>query len=635
MCVHKKILMLLAVLLFSAAAMYHKSSDVPLIPRKVLFGSPEKSNPKISPDGKKLAYIAPIKGVRNIWVKTIGKNDDVAITTQLDRDIGSCYWSFDNEHLFYAQDKDGDENWHLYMIDLQTKKIKDLTPFEGARIGSILSFKKEFPDEMLLTINKRDPKLFDVYKLNLKTYDLEMVAENPGNVTGWVPDENNKVRAAQAARKDGGYDWLVKDDEKSEWRKIAHWTVEDNGNFFCFSKDGKSLYAVDSRDANTGRLIKIDTKTGQYDVIFEDPQYDFGGIIRNKHTKKLEAGTVSRAKKEWIFFDDEVKKDFNELKKISSGEISLVDSDNSYRKWVVTFTKDDGPRSYWIFDRDTKKGTFLFYTMPALKKYELAKMEPISFASRDGLTIHGYLTCPVGKKRENLPLVLFVHGGPWARDSWGCNTRSQWLANRGYAVLQVNYRGSTGYGKQFLNAANKQWSLKMHDDLVDAVQWIVDCGIADPKKVAIFGGSYGGYAALAGATFTPDLFCCAIDVCGPSNLITLIKSFPAYWETMKYKLYKRVGNPDTEKEFLESCSPLFKADKIKIPMMIVQGANDPRVTQIESDQIVDAMKKNGVTYEYLLFDDEGHGLVKEVNRLKFYAAAEKFLANSLGGRCEA
>jgi len=595
------------------------------IPMKVLFGNPEKSGPAISPDGKKLAYIAPINGIRNVWVKTIGKNDDQPVTTQQERDITSCFWSYDNEHLFYQRDKGGDENFHLYMANIKTKERQDITPFDDTKV-MLECYRKQFPDEMLIAMNKRDKKVFDVYRFDLKTKKLDLIAQNPGNYSDWIVDWQNKVRGVRQNNKDGGYEGLVRDDEKSEWRKLILWGLEDSSSgFIGFSKDGKYMYARDSNGANSLRLVSIDVKTGKKKVIFQDPEYDYGALVRDRDSGELLAGTVRKAKKEWHFFDENFEKDLKLAMMLDEGEIGIRSKDKDDKKWIVFFLKDNGPVSYWMFDRETKDGVFLFYTKPELNKYKLANMEPIFYFARDGLKIHGYLTYPVDKKAKNLPMVLFVHGGPWVRDSWGYSPIVQWLANRGYAVLQVNYRGSSGYGKKFLNAGNKQWGAKMHDDLVDAVNWAVEQGVADPKRVAIYGGSYGGYAALVGATFTPDLFKCAIDIVGPSNLITLLKSVPPYWKIFLERMYKRVGHPEKEEEFLKSRSPLFKADKIKIPVMVVQGANDPRVKQAEAEQIVQAMKKNGVDYEYLLFEAEGHGIRKEANRMKCYAVLEKFL----------
>jgi len=401
-----------------------------------------------------------------------------------------------------------------------------------------------------------------------------------------------------------------------------------------FSKDGKYLYLRDSRDANTARLVKMDIANASIEVIAEDPQYDVSEVIIHPDTYEVQAVSFYKARNEWMILDESIKNDFNSISKLDYGDFFLYSRDNADRTWIIGFTKDNGPVSFYSFDRKSQRGTFLFDNRPSLRDYKLSKMLPISFTSRDGLTIYGYITYPPWGERTNLPMVVKVHGGPWWRDTWGYDAEAQWLANRGYVCLMVNYRGSTGYGKEFLNAGDKEWGRKMHYDLVDAVNWAISQGIANPKKVAIYGASYGGYASLVGATFTPDLFCCAVDIVGPSNLITLIKSFPPYWSSMLINFQKRVGNIDTEEEFLKSRSPLFKVDQIKIPILIAQGANDPRVKQAESEQIVEAMKKKGIQYEYLLFPDEGHGFAKPENKLKFYAIAEKFLAKHLGGRYE-
>jgi len=341
-----------------------------------------------------------------------------------------------------------------------------------------------------------------------------------------------------------------------------------------------------------------------------------------------------KARVEHEVLDPSIEQDIEEITKLSSGDFGIYNRTDEDDVWLVGFTEDNQPFSYFAYERTKRQGTFLFSNRPALAKHTLSDMTPISFTARDGLTVHGYLHLPIGSKGKDLPLVLNVHGGPWHRDTWGYEPEGQWLANRGYAVLQINFRGSTGYGKEFLNAGDKEWGGKMHDDLVDAVQWAVDEGIADPARVAIYGGSYGGYAALAGATFTPDLFKCAVDIVGPSNLITFIETIPPYWSTYLTLLKQRVGDPETEADFLKSRSPLFSVDRIKIPMLIAQGANDPRVKQSESEQIVAAMRAKGIDYEYMLFPDEGHGFAKPENRLRFYAAAEQFLAKHLGGRAE-
>lgn len=611
------------------------ATEPELIPREVLFGNPVKAAPTISPDGKLLAYLAPVDDVLNVWVRTVGAEDDRAITKDDNRGIRIYFWAQDSKHIMYLQDVGGNENWRLYGVNLETDEIKDFTPFDDVQVR-ITARSKHFPHELLIAMNKENPKVHDVYNLDLTSGELELVAKNPGNIIGWLADRNFKVRGAMVARPDGGFNLMIRENEKADWKKLVTWDLEDslNSGPVSFSKDGRYIYLKDSRGVNAGRLVKMEIATQNIEVIAEDPQYDISGVMIHPDTYEVQAVSFYKARNEWIVLDESIKGDFEAIAKLDQGDFFVYNRDNADDTWLVAFTKDNGPVPFYAFDRKRQKGIFLFDHQPDLNNYTLAPMEPISFTSRDGLTIHGYITYPPGKDRANLSMVLNVHGGPWGRDGWGYHPEAQWLANRGYACLQVNFRGSTGYGKEFLNAGNKEWGGKMHDDLVDAVNWAVEEGIADPKKVAIFGWSYGGYAALVGATFTPNLFCCAVDGVGISNLITWIKTVPPYWTTLLAMLHKRVGNPDTEQEFLKSRSPLFKVNQIRIPILIAQGANDPRVKQAESEQIIEAMKKKGLEYEYMLFPDEGHGFAKPENRLRFYAAAEKFLVKHLGGRYE-
>ncbi len=610
-------------------------SEPTLIPRETLFGNPTNVVPQISPDGNMLAYLAPSNGVLNVWVRTIGQQNDRVVTNDTLRGIRRYFWAADNKHVMYLQDVGGDENWRLYGVNLETAEIKDLTPYEKVQV-QIVDRNKHFPNELLIAMNKENPQLFDVYHLNLESGELTLVANNPGNVIAWLTDADFNVRCAMASTPAGGFELWVRPNEKSAWSTVLTWDSNDalTSGPVSFTKDGKSLYLQDSRNVNAGRLVKLELESGNIEVIAQDPQYDVANALIHPDEYTIQAVSFYRAREEWTVLDPSIQADFDAIAKLDKGDFNIIDRDNADNTWVVSFMKDAGPISYYAFDRKLKKGAFLFDHRPELKQYELTPMEPVSFTSRDGLTIHGYITFPKGQSKKNLPLVLNVHGGPWARDRWGFDSEAQWLANRGYACLQVNFRGSTGYGKEFLNAGDKEWGGKMHNDLVDAVKWAVQQGYADSNRVAIYGGSYGGYAALVGATFTPDLFRCAVDIVGPSNLTTWITSIPPYWATFRDLLYRRVGHPETEAEFLKSRSPLFKADQIKIPMLIAQGANDPRVPQAESEQIVAALKEKGIDHQYLLFPDEGHGFARPENRLKFYAAAEEFLAKHLGGRFE-
>ena len=610
-------------------------TSVPLIPREVLFGNPEKVSPQISPDAKKIAYIAPQNGVLNVWVRTLGLTDDHVVTDDRERGIRSFFWAYDNKHILYVQDTGGDENWHLYRVNLETGEVNNLTPFPHVQV-QIADHNKNFPGELLIAMNKENEKAHDIYHLTIETGELKMVAQNTGTIAGWVVDSRFKVLGAVAATPDGGFDLLYRKDEGAPWQKILNWDSENalSSGPISFSKDGKKLYLKDSSGANTTRLVKYEIATQKKDILAEDSDYDVGTVLINPDTYKIDAYSFTRQRIDWHVLDLSLRKDFEILKNLEKGELFLTSRDNQNKHWVVGFDRDVGGATYYVYDREKKKASHLFDARPQLKKNLLAKMLPISYKSRDGLTVHGYLTYPEGVEKKNLPLVLNVHGGPWVRDNWGWDPEAQWFANRGYACLQVNYRGSTGYGKDFLNAGNREWGGKMHDDLIDAVQWVIKHKIADPKKIAIYGGSYGGYAALVGATFTPDVFCCSVDIVGVSNLLTFLNSIPPYWSSFMETLKKRVGDPEKDKEFLISRSPLFKVNNIKIPMLIAQGANDPRVKQAESEQIVEAMAKKGIDHEYMLFPDEGHGFAKPENRLKFHAHAEKFLAKYLGGRFE-
>ncbi len=611
------------------------TGEVELIPKTVLFGNPERARARISPSGERMAYLAPVDDVLNIWVKTVGEDDDRAVTADDNRGIFIYFWGQDSNSIMYLQDAGGDENWLLYSVDLETEETTPMTPFEGVQVR-VLDYTKHHPNTMILSMNQQDPRLHDVYSLALDTGELTLIARNPGNILGWITDWDLEVRGAMAMNPSGETELLYREDEDATWESIITWGDEDNlvSGPLGFTKDGASMYLIDSRNANTGRLARLDLETRELQIIAEDPTSDVSDVMLNPDTWEVEAVAFTRARTEWMVMDGGVLADFEAIGALDDGDFSITSYDNDYDTWSVAFTKDNGPVSFYSYDRNTKEATFLFVHRPDLENYELASMEPMSFTSRDGLTVHGYITYPLGVERRNLPLILNVHGGPWARDSWGYNPEAQWLANRGYVCLQVNFRGSTGYGKAFLNAGDKEWGGDMQNDLVDAVNWAIDAGIADPSRVAIYGASYGGYAALAGATFTPDLFCCAVPMMGPSNLISFLGTIPPYWTTMVEMMYKRVGDPRTEEDFLKSRSPLFYVDDVKIPMLIAQGANDVRVVQAESDQFVEAMKANGLEVEYIVFEDEGHGFVKPENRLEFYGNTELFLAKHMGGRTE-
>ena len=614
---------------------------VDLIPRSVLFGNPERTSPQISPDGGSLAWIAPRDGVLNLWVAAVDGESGVdwtaarPVTEDTDRGIRSFAWARDGRHVLYVQDVGGDENWRLYDVDPQTLERRDLTPFEGIH-ATIIGTSKRRRDEVLVGINKDNPQLHDVYRLHLSSGELVKEIENPG-YAGWLADEDLLIRCAIAPLPDGSFNVLVRDSGEGEFRHLLTIPAEDatSTDVVSFSGDGQSLLMISAADSDTGRLTRVDLASGESTVLAEDPEADVSGVLLDPDTRDPLIVTILKDRMTYVVLDPSVEDDLKAVRALHPGDPSFSGRNEADTTWLIAFNVDAGSITYFAYDRVTKTGRLLFSARPALDSYELAPMEPFSFVARDGLVIHGYLTFPPGLPRTGLPAVVDVHGGPQVRDTWGYNPESQWFANRGYLSIQVNYRGSTGYGKAFVAAGDREWGGKMHDDLIDAVDYAVSQGWADRSKVAIYSGSYGGYAALVGAAFTPDVFCCAVDIVGPSNLKTLLETIPPYWAPMIAQLYRRVGNPETDAEFLWSRSPLSRARDIRVPLLIAQGANDPRVKQAESEQIVAALTEAGIDHEYMLFPDEGHGFAKPENRIKFYAAAERFLAKYLGGRYEA
>jgi RNA polymerase sigma factor (sigma-70 family) len=627
------------------------NSDLPaIIPRKVLFSAPVKYNPKLSPDGKKLAYLAPVDNIINIWIKTIGQEDDRVITGLKKTGINynNYYWA-NNKYIIYLQDINCDENWLLYKLNIETEEIKLLTPYKNTKVKLIAFNNESFPDELIISMNKDNPIVYDLYHIDLISDTLTLLEKNPGNITEWLVDHNLKLRAIVLQEDDGRVDLMVRENENSEWKTLRTWNIEDRplSQPVAFSKDNNYIYLIDSYNHNTSRVVKMETKTGNSEVIANDPEYDIYAILpRVTHTYdmntilfkqktyEIQAVSFNKFRKEWIILDETIKEDFEAIKDLSRGDFSIISRDNGDKLWIIGFEKDNGPTSHYIFDRKTKKGSFLFDNNPSLNDYTLSHMEEITFTSRDGLTIHGYITYPTGKSKKNLPLVLFVHSGPWDRDTWGYNPVLQWFANRGYACLQVNYRGSLGYGKDFLNAGNKEWGGKMQDDLTDAVNWAIKEGIANPEQIAIYGSGYGGYAALTGATFTPELFSCAIAIQCPGDLITFMGSIPEYWKSQRKRLFKRLGDPSSDRELLISRSPIYKLNQIKIPILIAYGLNNPRTKSAEPYKIVKTLKSKGIEVEHVVFPDEGYEINKPENRIKFYGIAEKFLTKHLKGRYE-
>ncbi len=610
------------------------TTETPLIPREILFGDPERDSPVISPDGQQLAWLAPDEGVLNVWVGDADLTNARPITQDRDRGIHVVVWAHDGRHLLYIQDEGGDEDWHLHAVDVHQGTDRDLTPFEGVQ-ARVVAMERSSPDRIMVGLNLDNEQLHDGYLLTLSTGELEKVFDNPGFVQ-LLADTDYQVRAAVAPTPDGGMPIQVRDTADDAWRTLLDVPADDALSTapLAFTRDGQSLWVLSSVDANASRLLRYDLTTGQARTVRSDPSYDVTDVRLHPETREVQWVSFLRERLHHEVIDDEVADDLAVLEQAERGDVSVLDETFSDATWIVAYQRDDGPVRYHRYDRDHQQLTFLLENRPALSSYELAQMEPIRLMARDGLELHGYLTTPPDVEPRGLPTVLLVHGGPWHRDAWGYDGEVQWLANRGYAVLQINFRGSTGYGKDVVNAGDREWGAKMHDDLLDAVDWAVEQGYADPDRVAIYGGSYGGYAALVGATFTPDRFACAVDLVGPSNLKTLIESVPPYWEPMVVQFHNRIGHPEHDEDLLWERSPLSKADQVSIPLLIAQGANDPRVKQAEPEQIVAALRERGIDHEYLLFEDEGHGFVKPDNRMRFYAAAEAFLAEHLGGRRE-
>jgi len=615
----------------------------PLIPREILFGNPDRSMARVSPDGTRIGYLAPLDGVLNVWA---GPADSPAaarpVTNDTYRGIRFYAWAYTNKHILYIQDKDGDENWRLYSVNLNSGEIRDLTPLEGVQ-ARVQEMSYKFPDKVLVALNDRVPQLHDVYLVNIDTGERRLVQENEG-FAAFITDDEFNVRFAMRLTPDGGSE-ILRPTEDGSWELYIKIDMEDmlTTRPIGFDKTGEVWYLTDSRNRNTAALVMLDLEIGVRTVLAENPQADVSGFTVHPTEKNVQAVAFTYERKQWQVLDGSIVDDMTYLRTVADGDIEIVSRQLDDRRWIVTYLVDDGPVRYYLYGREEQEAQFLFTNRKELENVPLARMVPVAIESRDGLKLISYLTLPVGSDRdgdtrpdEPLPMVLLVHGGPWGRDEWGYNPWHQWLSDRGYAVLSVNFRASTGFGKAFINASTREWAAKMHDDLIDAVNWAIQEGIADPERVAIMGGSYGGYATLVGLAFTPQTFACGVDIVGPSNLVTLLESIPPYWQPQVELLATRVGDHRTEegRAFLTEHSPLTHVDRIQRPLLIGQGANDARVKQAESDQIVQAMQEKNIPVTYVLYPDEGHGFARPENRMSFNAVAEAFLAKCLGGRYE-
>lgn len=623
-----KFLMLVstAALLVASAA----SAGLPgMIPRDVLFGNPERVAPALSPDGSLIAYVAPAGDVLNLWLMNADGSEPRQITFDEGRGVTDYFWAENGRHILYMQDQAGEENTHVYRLDVATGEVTDLTPYEGVK-AYVSATDRDTPDRVLIEMNADNPMLFDVYEADLGTGELTPVESNPGFVLGWIPDEDMTLRAVYAMDGEGGQ-MLMEKDSAGDWTPFLSWGPEEQVYPVRMTRDGSGIYLNSTLGSNTSRLVLHDLATGEETVLASDPLCDAGAVFFDESTVEPRAVAFTHLRTRIELLDPALQADYDFLSTVDEGDFFIASADHADNLWIVGYYSVENPVSYYLYDRSEGTAAFLFSAIPSLEDYELAEVRPLLIPARDGLTLPSYLTLPAGVDTTGLPTVLFVHGGPWARDYYGYDPIVQLLANRGFAVLQVNFRGSTGFGRDFLNAANKEWGGAMQDDLTDAALWAVDQGYSDPARLAIVGASYGGYATLAGVAFTPDLYAAAVDLFGPSNLITFRQSVPAYWRPMDALLDVRIGSLAEDAEMLADRSPLNHADEIGTPLLVIQGVNDPRVVQAESDQLVGALRAAGTPVEYVLYADEGHGFALEANNLDFAGRMEEFLARHIDG----
>lgn len=622
--------LVLLTLVLSCQNKSNMTEKAPIIPLKDFFKNPDIAYFMLSPVGDKIAFTKPYKNRMNVFTSTLGGKDTTQITFIEDRDVQGYFWKTNNR-IIYMRDNGGDENFHLYAVDADGKNQKDLTPFDKVNV-QIVDDLEENENEVLIGMNKENPELFDVYRLNINTGALILEAKNPGGVSNWVTDHNGVVRIAMQS--DGvNTVMLYRDDVKQPFKKVLTTNFKESVNPLFFTFDNKHVYASSNLGRDKSAIVKFDVANGkEMELIFEHPEVDVDDLSYSQKRKVLTEISYTTAKEETKYLDKETEAIYNKLKEKLGDkyEIMITSSNKNEDKLLVRTISDRSLGASYFYDVAKNDLVKIADRAPWINENHMSEMKPISYQSKDGLTINGYLTLPKGVEAKNLPVVVNPHGGPWARDEWGWNPEVQFLANRGYAVLQMNFRGSTGYGRKFWEASFKQWGKTMQQDITDGVNYLIKEGIADPKRVAIYGASYGGYATLAGLTYTPNLYACGVDYVGVSNLFTFMKTIPPYWKPYLDMMYEMVGNPTKDTALLREASPVYHADKITVPLFIAQGANDPRVNKAESDQIVEALKKRNIQVEYMVKDNEGHGFGNEENQFDFYGAMEKFLAKHIG-----
>ncbi|NJO89665.1 MAG: S9 family peptidase [Chloroflexia bacterium] len=625
-------IILMAILLLSVYGCKEEIQRAPKIALEDFFKNPENHCYQISPDGKYYSYMAPYQKRMNIFIQERGKEEAVQITKETDRDIAGYFWP-NNEQILYVKDQGGDENFRLYGVNIDGTNEVCFTEFEGVRT-QIIDDLPDIPEEVIIGLNKRNPQVFDPYRLNIKTGEMKMIAENPGNIDSWIFDHDGKLRAASVVN-GVNTSLLYRETEEAAWDTVLTTTFKETMAVSFFTFDNKNVIAVSNLGRDKAAVVEFDIANGkEIKVLYENLDYDVDGVTFSRKRKVLTTATFTSWKNERHYFDDEAKKTFERIEKeLGDYELGISAINKEETVFVIRTYSDRSLGAYYIYDSASDKLEKISDVSPWIDENNMATVHPVKYNSRDGITINGYLTLPKGYTMEtakNLPVVINPHGGPWARDDWGFNPEIQFLANRGYAVFQMNFRGSTGYGKEFWMKSFKQWGKTMQDDISDGVEWLISQGIANKEKIAIYGGSYGGYATLAGVTFTPDLYACGVDYVGVSSIFSWMNAIPAYWEPYRKMLYEMVGDPVADSLLLAEASPLFHVDKIKVPMLVAQGANDPRVPKPESDQIVEALKAKGIEVEYIVKDNEGHGFRNEENRFDFYRAMEKFLEKHIG-----